>query len=73
MAEKVARFLIVCGVPRVAYRVERKRRLGQMTAIDLVVLPVVNDNSLAGGLLGVTSIPEEDGHVSVIPRRPVLA
>jgi uncharacterized membrane protein YcaP (DUF421 family) len=66
IAEKVLRSVVVYAFLLVAFRLCRKRQLGQMTAFDLVVVLIIsnvvqnavigNDNSLGGGLIGATTI-----------------
>ena len=66
ITEKVVRSVGVYLFLPVAFRVAGKRQLGQFTALDLVVLLVISkvlqnaaigsDNSLGGGLVGVSVI-----------------
>jgi len=82
ITEKVVRSVGVYLFLLIAFRLARKRQLGQLTACDLVVLPLIsnvllnaaigNDTFLGRGLVGA-SVIEQDPHVSVIPRRPVPA
>ena len=64
VAEKVLRSVLL-----VSFRVAGKRLPGQLTAFDLIVLLIIS-NVLQNAAIGND---EEDGHVSVIPRRSVPA
>ena len=66
VAEKILRSVAVHGLLRVAFRLAGKRQLGQMTAFDLIVLLIIS-NVLQNAVL------EEDGHVTVIPRKSTPA
>jgi uncharacterized membrane protein YcaP (DUF421 family) len=43
VAEKIIRSIAVYGFLLVAFRLAGKRQLGQMTAFDLIVLPVIGN------------------------------
>jgi uncharacterized membrane protein YcaP (DUF421 family) len=74
VAEKILRSMIVYGFLLVAFRMAGKRLLGQLTAFDLVVLLIISNVLQSSAMSEVRyAILEEDGHVSVIPRRSVPA
>ena len=64
--EKIVRCLVVYAFLLLVFRLLGKRQLGQMTAFDLIVLLVISelvqnamtgdDHSLAGGLIGATTL-----------------
>ena len=66
VAEKILRSVAVRGFLLVAFRLAGKHQLGQMTAFDLIVLLIIS-NVLQHAVL------EEDGHVTVIPRKSTPA
>jgi uncharacterized membrane protein YcaP (DUF421 family) len=73
VAEKILRSMIVYGFLLVAFRMAGKRLLGQLTAFDLVVLLIISNVLQSSASEVRYAILEEDGHVSVIPRRAVPA
>ena len=85
ITDKVVRSVAVCLFLLIAFRVAGKRQLGQLTAIGsdnslgggLVGASVIIARNWKEGITTLSevryAILEEDGHRSVIPRRPAPA
>jgi uncharacterized membrane protein YcaP (DUF421 family) len=66
VAEKVLRAAVVYTFLLVAFRIFRRRELGQLTAFDLIVMLTIsnvlqnamigNDNSVTGGIIGASTL-----------------
>ncbi len=74
LIEKTLRTVVVYGFLLIAFRLAGKRQLGQLSPFDLVVLLVISnavqnaligrDDSLGGGLIGVTVLLVVNGVVA---------